>query len=215
MSDIEFSCAKCGSDNCKKKDKKLPPDCLSERAQVEGFLSESLKEYESDPETKEIALASAAVEAEYYCRATRAEEIVRFAKKMGYTKIGLASCIGLIEETRLFASVLEAADLIPLGISCKAGRVDKTEIGIPEENKIHSGGFEAMCNPVLQAMILNDEKTDLNVIIGLCVGHDSLFTKYSEAPVTTLIVKDRVLAHNPAGALYMIKNYYKQLLDLK
>lgn len=27
-------------------------------------------------------------------------------------------------------------------------------------------------------------------------------TKHSQAPVTTLVVKDRVLAHNPAGALY-------------
>ena len=72
---------------------------------------------------------------------------------------------------------------------------------------------EALCNPVLQARLLNKEKTDLNVIIGLCVGHDSLFIKYSKAPVTTLITKDRVLGHNPAAALYTSGFYYKRLLQ--
>lgn len=70
-----------------------------------------------------------------------------------------------------------------------------------------------MCNPILQAKILNNEKTDLNVVIGLCVGHDSLFYKYSDALTTTLITKDRVLAHNPAGALYQTNTYYKKLLE--
>ena len=62
--------------------------------------------------------------------------------------------------------------------------------------------------------MLNKEKTDFNVVIGLCVGHDSLFYKHSEAPVTTLIAKDRVLAHNPVGALYQCNAYYaKKLMD--
>ena len=62
-------------------------------------------------------------------------------------------------------------------------------------------------------MIFNKEKTDLNVINGLCVGHDTLFMKYSEAPVTYLVVKDRVLAHNPVGALNTTMSYYKRLLN--
>ena len=36
--------------------------------------------------------------------------------------------------------------------------------------------------------ILNEVGTDLNVIVGLCVGHDIAFTQHSKAPVTTLIV---------------------------
>jgi uncharacterized metal-binding protein len=56
-----------------------------------------------------------------------------------------------------------------------------------------------MCNPIAQAMIMNREKTELNIIVGLCVGHDSTFIR-SEAPVTVLVAKDRVLCHNPAGA---------------
>jgi uncharacterized metal-binding protein len=68
-----------------------------------------------------------------------------------------------------------------------------------------------MCNPILQAFILNEEETNFNVLVGLCVGHDSLFFKYSEAFSTVLIAKDRVLAHNPAGALYTSGIYYSRL----
>ena len=70
-----------------------------------------------------------------------------------------------------------------------------------------------MCNPILQAKMLNQAKTDLNVVVGLCVGHDSLFYKYSEAITTTMITKDRVLGHNPAAALYTAETYYKRLQD--
>ncbi len=70
-----------------------------------------------------------------------------------------------------------------------------------------------MCNPILQAKMLNHAKTDLNVVVGLCVGHDSLFYKYSEAITTTMITKDRVLGHNPAAALYTADTYYKRLQD--
>lgn len=65
----------------------------------------------------------------------------------------------------------------------------------------------------MQAKILNGENTDLNVVVGLCVGHDSLFMKYSDAIVTTLIVKDKVLGHNPASTLYNSNSYYRRLLQ--
>lgn len=51
------------------------------------------------------------------------------------------------------------------------------------------------------------------MVIDLCAGYDSLFYKYSEAPVTTLIVKGRVLGHNPVAALYQTKAYYSRLLS--
>jgi uncharacterized metal-binding protein len=71
---------------------------------------------------------------------------------------------------------------------------------------LHGVGFEAACNPIGQANVLNKENCDINIIVGLCIGHDILFTGNSKAPVTTLAVKDRVLAHNPLGAIY--SNYY-------
>ena len=63
-----------------------------------------------------------------------------------------------------------------------------------------------------QAKLLNEKKTDLNIVVGLCVGHDSIFYKYSDALCTTLITKDRVLGHNPAAAIYQMNAYYSKLM---
>ena len=68
-----------------------------------------------------------------------------------------------------------------------------------------------MCNPVLQAKILNDEKTDLNIMLGLCVDHDSLFLKCSDALCTVLAAKDRLLGRNPLAAIYNLDGYYQSL----
>ena len=96
------------------------------------------------------------------------------------------------------------------GIGCKVGSVDKTDIGRDEKYTCVTG--KVMCNPIMQAKLLNKAKVDLNVVVGLCVGHDSLFYKYAKGITTTLVTKDRVLAHNPVGALYQARAYYKKLL---
>jgi uncharacterized metal-binding protein len=49
-------------------------------------------------------------------------------------------------------------------------------------------------------------------VVGLCVGHDSLFFKYAQAPTTVLVAKDRVFGHNPAAALYLSRSYYRKLM---
>jgi uncharacterized metal-binding protein len=69
-----------------------------------------------------------------------------------------------------------------------------------------------MCNPISQAEILNNEGAEFNIVVGLCVGHDSLFFKYAKAPTTVLVAKDRVFGHNPAAALYLSSSYYRKLL---
>jgi len=188
---------------------------MSAKAEENGLLAKSLAEFHNKEEIMAISRAAAAVEAEYYCLAPRAEEIIHFSRKMSYTKIGIANCVGLMTEAQQFVKIVEAAGLVPIGVACKIGRTDKTHLGIPEEGKVRPGGFEGICNPVLQALSLNEEQTDINVIIGLCVGHDCLFTKYSDAPVTTLVAKDRVMAHNPVGALYNLNGYCRRLLHLE
>lgn len=87
--------------------------------------------------------------------------------------------------------------------------IPKTEVGI---DPICCEVGPMTCNPVLQAEVLNREGTELNIVMGLCVGHDSLFYRHSSAPVTTLVSKDRVLANNPAGALYNARSYYRGLM---
>jgi uncharacterized metal-binding protein len=160
-----------------------------------------------------MAYSAAEVEGTYYGKLTRVEEIIAFARRIGAGKIGVATCIGLMEESKVFVKILGANDLKAYTVICKVGSVDKTEIGVPEELKVQKGSYEAICNPILQAKLLNRQQTDLNVVVGLCVGHDSLFMRHSKAPVTTLITKDRVLGHNPAAALYASGFYYKKLFE--
>jgi uncharacterized metal-binding protein len=147
-----------------------------------------------------------------HARWTRVEDTIAFAKLMGYRRIGIATCIGLLEESRRLAEILEAQGLEPVSVCCKVGSVDKAAaLGIPEAEKVRPGTFEPACNPVAQATILNDLATDLNVVVGLCVGHDALFCRHSRAPVTTLVVKDRVTGHNPVAVLYGQSFYFKRL----
>jgi uncharacterized metal-binding protein len=142
----------------------------------------------------------------------RIQEICEFAHKMGYTKLGLAFCGGLQEEALALTRVLESQGFEVVSVICKAGRTPKEAIGVKDEEKIHIGEFESMCSPIAQAMILNEEGTGLNVLLGLCVGHDSLFMRYSKAFCTVAVVKDRVLAHNPCAALYTTGSYYARML---
>jgi uncharacterized metal-binding protein len=97
-------------------------------------------------------------------------------------------------------------------VACKAGALPKESIGLTDADKVSPGEFESMCNPIGQARILAQAGTELNVLMGLCVGHDSLFFRHSEAPVTVLAVKDRVLGHNPLAAVYQADGYYRDRL---
>lgn len=212
----QLSCTDCGVYNCWSRNKNFPAFCLTQKDNdghaIAADIAEIRDHLRGDGQDAVIARAAAQVEGLFYGKLSRVEEIIEFARRIGAKKIGIATCAGLIEEAKIFAAVLTAKGLDHYSVICKAGSVDKTEIGILEEHKVRPGGFEAMCNPILQARILNYHQTDLNVVVGLCVGHDSLFIKYSDAPVTTLITKDRVTGHNPAAALYAAHSYYKRLL---
>lgn len=156
----------------------------------------NLTEYSGENLT--IARAASEIEGRYYMQKTRLEEVILFSKEMNYKKIGIALCVGLAEEAKQLAKFLRM-EFEVVSACCKMGGIQKDVLALA---KIDEVGDEVMCNPIGQAGILNREGTDLNLICGLCIGHDIQFTKYSQAPVTTFIVKDRVLAHNPVGSLY-------------
>jgi len=122
----------------------------------------------------------------------RAEEIVPFARRAGYTKIGIAHCVGVAAEAEALEKML-AADFEVTRVDCKVFGIDYGEL--------LEGASGKACNPVGQAKVLADAGTELNIAMGLCLGHDILFAKHSKAPVTTLVVKDRVHGHNPIAAL--------------
>jgi uncharacterized metal-binding protein len=142
----------------------------------------------------------------------RIKELIEFGKLIHVEKIGVAFCAGMQDEAARIVAVLEKAGFAVASVRCKCGGTDKTKLDVAKEYKIGDPSkFEAACNPVLQAQLLNNAGTDINVIVGLCLGHDMLFTMNSEAPVTTLIVKDRLLGHNPVIALY--SDYHKDIIE--
>ena len=143
---------------------------------------------------------------------TRITEICEFAERMGYKRIGLVFCVGLKNEAAIVDRIFRKNGFDVVSVCCKAGRTSKDIIGIEDKDKIFQGTDESMCNPVFQAMLLNEEKTDFNVLLGLCVGHDSLFFKHAEAYTTVLAVKDRVTGHNPLAPIYLHGSYYRKLL---
>lgn len=216
-------CAKCPypiSDRlCRKKDGKAPPFCPTKNKTE--LVEKSLKEYEI-PEIREFARQAAIQESEGYGNKElgyeylrplkcRLEEVTDFAKKMNYTRLGLAFCIGLRAEAAVVEKIFSGKGFTVVSAACKAGQISKEIIGVHADQQLSAEGSETMCNPILQAFILNSEKTDFNVLLGLCVGHDSLFFKYAEAPCTVLAVKDRVLGHNPLAAVYHADSYYRSL----
>jgi uncharacterized metal-binding protein len=134
-------------------------------------------------------------------------EICEFAHKMSYTKLGLAFCGGLTKEAAVVDQILKDHGFETVSVVCKAGAVPKEDIGLRDADKVYIGNHESMCNPILQAMLLNDAGTQFNVVLGLCVGHDSLFFKYAEAPTTVLAVKDRTSGHNPLACIYTTATY--------
>jgi uncharacterized metal-binding protein len=142
---------------------------------------------------------------------TRIEEIWEFSQRMGFSRIGLAFCLGLRKEAAIAEEILDTHGLEIVSACCKAGCTSKELIQIEEQDKVFQETDESMCNPIFQAMLLNEAKTDFNVLLGLCVGHDSLFFKYAQAPTTVLAVKDRLTGHNPLAAIYQHESYFARL----
>jgi uncharacterized metal-binding protein len=217
-------CARCpykASDRfCRTEDGKAPDFCPSRN--MPELVERSLKENKHAPGIFEFARQSSIQEAEGYMNRelgyehvrgskTRIEEIMGFAEKMNFKRLGMAFCIGLRKEAKVVEKIFSSRGFDVVSSACKVGRISKEHIGVGKDQQIDPNTTEAMCNPVLQALILNKEKTDFNVLLGLCVGHDSLFLKYAEAPCTVLAVKDRLLGHNPLAAVYNADSYYRCL----
>jgi uncharacterized metal-binding protein len=207
---MELRCALCGIQACREQPGTMTHPDYCPVADEADALREARVAYEEE-ETRRLALAAARTEADRYPLETRVEEVMSFARRIGATKLGIASCVGLIREARLLQGIFEANGFEVASVCCKVGSIPKEEIGLTDEEKIHPGQFEALCSPIGQAKLLNAAGTGLNVLVGLCVGHDSLFFRHSEAPVTVLVAKDRVTGHNPAAVLYTSHSYYSRL----
>ncbi len=208
----KLDCAACGVNPCSEIGEANSSLDACPMKVADEELASAYELYEKDQSTRAIAAAAARVEAKGYMKWTRVEDTIEFARAMGYRKLGIASCVGLKREAAILENVLRNNGFEVASAICKTGGVPKEMLGIREEEKTHPGRFEAMCNPIAQAKLLDAAGSELNILIGLCVGHDALFNRASRAPVTTLIAKDRVLGHNPAAALYNHQSYFRKRL---
>lgn len=217
------NCAQCGSIEkfCEFKQGKGPPWCPTKND--ERFLKRCLREYDK-ASVREFARIASVQEGSCYAERdarpfvlrptkTRLEELIEFSRRMGYQKLGIAFCAGLAGEALLLSRILQEHGFEVVGTICKVGRVPKERVGVKEREKVRIGEFETMCNPITQAKFLNRAKTDFNILLGLCIGHDSLFLKYIRGFTTVFAVKDRVTGHNPLAALYTSGTYYERLLN--
>ncbi|MFZ5427860.1 MAG: DUF1847 domain-containing protein [Thermodesulfobacteriota bacterium] len=218
------TCASCPHDwsirFCRTGKGKAPANCPSIRMRE---LSDHAREATASQENHDFARLASVQEAEGYggrdqgyaaVRAVkpRIVEIIEFARRMGYRRLGLAFCIGLRKEAAVVQEIFETNGFATASVACKAGAVSKSVIGIGPCAQVDPGAeHESMCNPVFQAEALNAARSEFNVLLGLCVGHDSLFLKYAGAPCTVLAVKDRMLGHNPLAAVQQYDGYYRYL----
>lgn len=184
-SDRSPRCARCDGKECRN-----GKDCFC--------LSQEHAEMYGDEEIGSLHSAATAIEAAHYGRKNRLAEIIEFAKHLGCERIGLAFCIGLADEARVIEAIF-AKQFDVVSVCCKVCGIDKKQLNLSYVREVDR---ESMCNPAGQADLLNLAGSELNILCGLCVGHDAIFSRVSCAPVVTLIAKDRVLGHNPAAAIY-------------
>jgi len=221
--ELRTQCASCSVEVrlCRSKEGSGPKFCPTKTKEKE--IQAALEKYK-DRETMRFAKAASLQEAECYVRRdekpfvmrptkTRVEEIIEFAQKMGYQKLGVAFCSGLFSEGTTFVRILEKHGFEVVSVCCKVGGVAKEFLGLKDEEKVRVGTYETMCNPITQAEIFNEAGTEFNVLVGLCVGHDALFLKNAKALTTVLVAKDRVLGHNPVAALYGARGYFQRLIN--
>lgn len=178
-------CARCDNKECRQ-----GKDCFGQ--------ADTHTELYADQDIIRLQRAAAGIEAKHYGQRTRLGEIIEFARCLDCKRIGLAFCVGLSEEASIIEAIFsERFDVV--SVCCRICGIDKKDLDLPY---LRDSDFESTCNPAGQADLLNKAGSELNIVCGLCVGHDAIFSKVSQAPVVTFIAKDRVLAHNPAAALY-------------
>ena len=202
-----FKCAECTLHGCIDRDIEKTMKCCPCK---ENAIQAKAKELYGEKENHNIAYSAALVESEGYGVLCRMEEIMLFCNKAGYKKLGLIFCMGLQEEAKKVSKILAYNGFDVASAICKNGSIPKSFIGLKDEQTLSGCAEEVMCNPIAQALLMNEEKTQFNVLLGLCVGHDTLALKHLEAPSTILAVKDRVTGHNPLAAIYVAESYYKK-----
>jgi uncharacterized metal-binding protein len=186
------------------------PDCLGceHRVCLEGQVcafAAPTREGARPDETLRILEAATDISSEEERQLCRLAELVYFCMEMQYRRIGIAFCDDLREPAQILAGVL-GRSFDTVSVCCRIGGPPSRDRAGDDDTETTPDLPPVTCNPTAQAAVLNRAETELNVIVGLCMGADCVFARESRAPVTTLFVKDRSLANNPIGAVY--SEYY-------
>lgn len=199
MTEIQRSCIDCATGGCKNPELGRQPAFCESAALSDEDRAGFVAAYTD----LDLKLEQAANEVAARCGREglcRLEEIMDFARRLGYRKIGIATCGAMQSEAVTTAKILRLHGYEVYGVSCKYGSITHEQLGLPEDGQAKPEA--TACNPLAQAERLNAAGTELNVIMGLCVGHDSIFMRHSVAPCTTFVVKDRMMADNPVAVLH-------------
>lgn len=204
----KLACMSCGTTACEYTEREEPSFCS--QAAVSSELHDEAHRLYALPENHAIMEAAAKV-SEDTANSTRVQDTIKFANLIGAQHIGIASCTIMLRETRTLAKLLEQAGFRVETIGCKLESNRRADLNLEPPAKGGEGGV--VCNPIMQALLLNEAKTDLNILMGICVGHDALFCKYSDAPVTTFATKDFLAGNNPCAVLYTAQSCYRKKLQ--
>lgn len=186
-----LTCADCKKRSCLLYDHANPPkNCPMNDKELQ---KEALDAYFAEDDGKMLRESiNTAIEGKK-ARETRILEAIRFAKKMGWHKIGIAHCIGFCREASMAAKLIRAAGLEVETVVCTNGGINLCEfMDLPEDQLDDvEHNYSVSCNPIGQAKFLEKAGTDYNLVFGLCVGHDALFLKNSHCLASVIMVKDR------------------------
>ena len=188
----------------------LPEECTSKLAR-ENAREQALAYYALPGNQTIVHAASTATKAAMDGKWPRIRELIFFAHEIGAKRIGIASCKSYIPEADLLVQILRAEGFEPIDAMCRIGSITRCEAGLCDAEDERAG--MTTCNPFMQADVLNEVGTDFNIIVGLCLGHDMLFTQRSHAWVTTLAVKDQSLP-SPKPINVALRNELEQLQSL-
>ncbi len=181
---MTIQCAECPSFVCRGGNRDAGPDFCP----MHGDFPEAGELYR-DEGTRRLAVQAALIEARGYGRWTRVREVAEFSRAMGITRLGIPHCPDMAAVAARVARALQGFGLDPVLPPC------------PEA-----------CDPEGQARFLSDRGTELNVLAGMCVGHEAMLIQASQVPVVALVARDPRLRHNPAAALYTSRSYLKEAL---
>lgn len=185
---MEYKCSDCQILACAKRDiENMPKDCPS---LDEELMLDIKTQYIGEIDSK-LSHESAMTHIEATERLSRLDETIDFIRRCGYKNIGIAFCKMSKKDAHIVADRLVKEGFTVNSVVCSIGGISDKMLERENETVFKDKGYSTMCNPIGQATLLETSGTQFNILMGLCVGHDTMFVLHSKTPMTVLSIKDR------------------------